>query len=59
MTDKEKEQKALEIYQQLINTLEDVSEKAEIINIVKHPVSGKMFLPEYGRDVLLSHGTKG
>jgi transposase-like protein len=34
MTDKEKEQKALEIYQQLINTLEDVSEKAEIINIV-------------------------
>ncbi|NCC91488.1 MAG: IS1595 family transposase [Spirochaetia bacterium] len=34
MTDKEKEQKALEIYQQLINTLEDVPEKAEIINIV-------------------------
>jgi predicted RNA-binding Zn-ribbon protein involved in translation (DUF1610 family) len=34
MTDKEKEQKALEIYQQLINDLEDVSEKAEIINIV-------------------------
>ena len=34
MTDKEKEQKALEIYQQLMNTLEDVSEKAEIINIV-------------------------
>jgi len=34
MTDKEKKQKALEIYQQLINTLEDVSEKAEIINIV-------------------------
>jgi transposase-like protein len=34
MTDKEKEQKALEIYQQLVNTLEDVSEKAEIMNIV-------------------------
>jgi hypothetical protein len=34
MTDKKKEQKALETYQQLINTLEDVSEKAEIINIV-------------------------
>jgi transposase-like protein len=34
MTDKEKEQKALEIYQQLINTLEDVSEKTDIINIV-------------------------
>lgn len=34
MTDKEKEQKALEIYQQLMNTLEDVPEKAEIINIV-------------------------
>jgi transposase-like protein len=34
MTDKEKEQKALEIYQQLINTLEDVPEKAEIITIV-------------------------
>ncbi len=34
MTDKEKEQKALEIYQQLINTLEDVSEKSEILDIV-------------------------
>jgi predicted RNA-binding Zn-ribbon protein involved in translation (DUF1610 family) len=34
MTDKEKEQKALEIYQQLVNTLEDVSEKAEILDIV-------------------------
>jgi hypothetical protein len=34
MTDKEKEQKALEIYQQLIDTLENVSEKAEIITIV-------------------------
>lgn len=34
MTDKEKEQKALEIYQQLMNTLKDVSEKEKIINIV-------------------------
>lgn len=34
MTDKEKEQKALEIYQQLVNTLEDVSEKSEILDIV-------------------------
>ena len=34
MTDKEKEQKALEIYQQLMITLKDVPEKAEIINIV-------------------------
>ena len=34
MTDKEKEQKALEIYQQLIDTLEDVPEKVEVIDIV-------------------------
>ena len=34
MTDKEKEQKALEIYQQLMDTLKDVCEKAEVINIV-------------------------
>lgn len=34
MTDKEIEQMALEIYQQIINTLEDIPEKVEIITIV-------------------------
>jgi len=34
MTDKERELKALEIYQQLIAALSDVTEKTEIINIV-------------------------
>jgi len=34
MTDKEKKQKALEIYQQLINSLEEVEDKEQVIDVV-------------------------
>jgi len=36
MSDKEKEQKALEIYQQLIRSLEGVTDISEIVSIVNN-----------------------
>ena len=42
MSDKEKEQKALEIYQQLIASLENVSDIPEIVSIVNSLIDLKV-----------------
>ena len=53
MADKEKERKALEIYQQLMNSLKDVPEKAEILNIVNILIEEKWLSLAEGARILI------